>query len=55
MGYRKRRRNHHHTGSGVGFVAFGCGLLACTVLPTKCIVFLLAAALVLCGFSCGKR
>lgn len=37
------------------YAAFGGGLLACAVLPTKWLVVLLAAALVLCGLSCGKR
>ena len=35
--------------------AFGAGLLTCCVLPTKCVIFLLGAALVICGFSYGKH
>ncbi len=46
----KRRRTGR---GGIGFVYFGAGLLACTVLPTKLVVLVLAAALVLCGLSCG--
>lgn len=42
-------------GCNAVFVAFGAGLLVCAVLPTKLMVVLLAAALVLCGFSAGNR
>ncbi|MBQ1950773.1 MAG: hypothetical protein II363_04180 [Clostridia bacterium] len=49
------RRCRNNTGAGVCFAAFGVGLLACCVLPTKCIVVLLGAALVCCGLSCTKR
>lgn len=49
---RKGRRDGF---GGLGFAAFGFGLLACTILPPKLMVVLLGAALVLCGISCGKR
>jgi hypothetical protein len=49
------RGRKRHDSSGLGFAAFGIGLLACTLLPTKLMVVLLGAALVLCGISCGKR
>ncbi len=54
MRYRNRgsRRNDSN---GWGFAAFGIGLLACAILPSKLMVVLLAAALILCGISCGKR
>ncbi len=48
---RRSRRRHP---SGFGFVCFGLGLLACVALPTRLMVVLLGAALILCGFSCGK-
>ncbi len=52
---RRRRGSHSRTGVGFSFAAFGCGLLVCTMLPTKLMVVLLGAALVFCGVSCGKR
>lgn len=35
-------------------VAFGAGLLAYLILPTKFMVFILVTALILCGLSCGR-
>lgn len=53
---RCRNRSKRRNGSnGWVFAAFGTGLLACTILPPKLMVVLLAAALILCGVSCGKR
>jgi len=49
------RRGRRNSGNGLVFAAFGVGLLACTVFPTKLVVLLLGAALVLCGCSCSKR
>ncbi len=54
-GRGRRRGCRRDGGSSGGFVAFGLGLLACTVCPTKLVVILLGIALVLCGVSCGKR
>ncbi len=50
-----RRCHNRRRGNGFPFAAFGIGLLACTILPSKLMVVLLGAALVLCGLSCGKR
>ena len=41
--------------SGVVLAAFGAGLLAATILPTKWTLLLLAAALVWLGYSSCKR
>lgn len=49
------RRHRRNGAGGTGFVFFGAGLLACTLLPTRLVVMVLAAALVLCGISCGNR
>ncbi len=49
------RRKRCRSGAGVGFVAFGAGLVVCTVLPSKLLMIVLGAALILCGCSCGKR
>lgn len=49
------RRNRRGRAGAGGFVWFGAGLVACTVLPTRLVVLVLAAALVLCGLSCGNR
>ncbi len=54
-GRGRRRGGRTKNAAGLGFAAFGFGLLACTVLPTKLTVVLLGVALVLCGLSCGKR
>lgn len=51
----KRRGKGRHEANGVCFAAFGIGLLSCAILPPKLMVVLLAAALILCGVSCGKR
>ncbi|MBQ8684263.1 MAG: hypothetical protein IJ518_07095 [Clostridia bacterium] len=47
----KRRRQN----SAACFAYFGAGLVACTVLPTRLVVLVLALALVVCGLSCGNR
>ncbi len=44
-----------HRSGGCCFAAFGVGLLACAILPSKLMVVLLGAALVLCGIACGNR
>ncbi len=50
------RRRHRHGGCNVvSFAAFGAGLLTCCILPTKLLVVILGAALVICGVSCGKH
>lgn len=49
------RRKRCRSGAGVGFVAFGAGLVVCTVLPSKLLMIVLGAALILCGYTCGKR
>lgn len=51
------RRQHRRNGcfDVVGFAAFGAGLLTCCILPTKLLVVILGAALVICGVSCGKH
>ena len=49
---RRRRRNDN---TELYFVAFGVGLLACLVFPSKFVVVLLGAALIFCGLSCGRR
>ncbi len=41
--------------TGVTCVAFGAGLLAATILPTKCVLVLLAFALISVGCSCSKK
>lgn len=41
--------------AGVGFMAFGAGLVVCAVLPSKVMMVVLGAALMLCGYTCGKR
>lgn len=51
----RNRGKRHNDSNGWLFAAFGIGLLACTILPSKLMVVLLAAALILCGVSCGKR
>lgn len=51
----KNRGSRRNDSNGWGFAAFGIGLLACTILPSRLTVVLLAVALILCGVSCGKR
>ncbi|MBQ9860243.1 MAG: hypothetical protein IJO76_06170 [Clostridia bacterium] len=48
-------RRRRACGDSTVFIAFGAGLLACAVLPTKLMVVLLATALVLCGCFAGNR
>lgn len=50
-----KRNRRCDCGTGVGFVAFGAGLLVCTLLPSKLLMIVLGAALILCGCTCGKR
>lgn len=50
-----RRRKCSDGGTGVGFIAFGAGLLVCTLLPSKLLMIVLGAVLILCGCTCGKR
>lgn len=41
--------------AGAVCAAFGIGLLSATVLPSKCVLVLVALALVLTGCSCAKK
>lgn len=50
-----QRKRCQSGGAGIGFVAFGAGLIACTLLPSKLLMIVLGAALILCGCTCGKR
>ena len=54
MRYRNRGKRRNDSNGWI-FAAFGIGLLACTIFPSKLMVVLLAAALILCGVSCGNR
>lgn len=45
-----RRKN----GLALYLVAFGAGLLAYLILPTRMMVFILVTALILCGLTCGR-
>lgn len=47
-----RRR---YRGFAVYLGTFGVGLLVCYVLPTRLVLLLLAIALILCAFFCGRR
>ena len=49
MGMRCRKN-----GLALYLVAFGAGLLAYLILPTRMMVFILVTALILCGLSCGR-
>lgn len=49
MGLRR-----HKCGFALYLVAFGAGLLAYLILPTRMMVFILVTALILCGLSCGR-
>ncbi len=49
------RRRKCSGGTGVGFVAFGAGLVVCTILPSKLLMIVLGAARIRCGCTCGKR
>ena len=46
---------HKRGATGLCFVSFGIGLLACLVFPSEFVVVLLGAALIFCGLSCGRR
>ncbi len=41
--------------TGVTCAAFGVGLLAATILPSKCVLVLVALALIVAGCSCSKK
>ncbi len=42
-------------GIGTCCAAFGAGLLVATIFPSKFIMFILAAALVILGCACARR
>ena len=45
----------HGNGAGACFAAFGAGLLVAMICPTKLLLVLVAASLVLMGCSRAKR
>ncbi len=49
------RRRHRKDRDVLGFAAFGAGMLVCVIFPTNFLILVLAAALILCGLSCGKH